>query len=190
QCPNTPAGLKVDDKGCPIEVIEKETELLDTGMIRLENIHFDTDKWDVLPADTLRLTEVGAVLRNWPQLKIEIGGHTDSRGTAKHNDVLSQKRAGSVRDYLLHRFPELKLEQFTVKGYGKDRPIVPNTSAANMARNRRVEFVVMNRDVLRKEIEQRRLLKQGETAPGATPEMPNLTPPSPTPAPPDTTTKP
>ncbi|HET7224361.1 MAG TPA: thrombospondin type 3 repeat-containing protein, partial [Candidatus Eisenbacteria bacterium] len=47
QCPNTPAGLKVDDKGCPIEVIEKETELLDTGMIRLENIHFDTDKWDV-----------------------------------------------------------------------------------------------------------------------------------------------
>jgi outer membrane protein OmpA-like peptidoglycan-associated protein len=185
QCANTPAGLKVDDKGCPIEVIEKETELMDTGMIRLEDIHFDTDKWDVLPADTLRLTEVGAVLKNWPELKIEIGGHTDSRGSAKHNQVLSEKRAGSVKAYLLQRYPDLDGSRFTVKGYGATRPIVPNTSATNMARNRRVEFVVTNREVLRKEVQRRRLLKTGETpAPGITPE-PNLTP-----APSDTTTKP
>ena len=189
QCPNTPAGLKVDAKGCPVEVIEKETELMDTGMIRLENVHFQTDKWDVQPEDTLRIMEVGQVLRSWPDLKVEIGGHTDSRGSARHNQGLSQKRAQSVLSYLTTRFPDVKPERFTVKGYGPDRPIVPNTSAANMARNRRVEFVVLNRDVLRREVERRRLLKNNEpgATPGTAPEMPVL-PPSP--APPDTTIKP
>ncbi len=189
QCPNTGAGLKVDAKGCPIEVLEKETELMDTGMIRLEDIHFETDKWDVLPADTLRLTEVGAVLRNWPTLEIEIGGHTDSRGSAKHNQVLSEKRAGSVKSYLVTRFPDLSGSRFTVKGYGATRPIVPNTSVTNMARNRRVEFVVKNREVLRREVQRRRLLKSTETpgAPGITPAPTDTLTIPPSPAPPDTT---
>ena len=82
QCPDTPAGLKVDAKGCPIEVTERETELLDTGMIRLQNVNFETDKADILPESDATLDVVGMLLGKWPQLKLEIGGHTDSRGSA------------------------------------------------------------------------------------------------------------
>jgi OOP family OmpA-OmpF porin len=168
KCPGTAAGLKVDKDGCPIEVMEKETELLDTGMIRLQNVNFETDKATLLAESFPVLDVVGQVLRQWPELKIEIGGHTDSRGTDKHNQKLSEARAGSVKTYLTQKFPDLKPEQYTTKGYGESRPLVPNNSELNMAKNRRVEFVVLNKDVLRKETERRRLLKQGEGAPADT----------------------
>src|SRR5207247_1882419 len=71
---------------------------------------------------------VGQVLVKWPELKIEIGGHTDSRGSAQLNLRLSQERVRSVLNYLLHRYPELKLEQFVVKGYGNSKPLVPNVT--------------------------------------------------------------
>src|SRR6185503_15716817 len=95
-------------------------------------------------------------------LRIEVGGHTDARGTDKHNQKLSEARAHSVLTYLTTKFTALKPEQFTVKGYGESRPLVPNTGALNWAKNRRVEFVVLNKDVLRREVERRRLLKRDE----------------------------
>jgi len=168
QCPNTSPGLKVDATGCPIEVIEKETELLDTGMIRIENINFETGKSDILPESYPTLDVVATVLKKWPELRIEIGGHTDSRGSEGLNQRLSQQRAQAVYDYLLKSSPELKPEQFSVKGYGESRPVAPNTTDLNMAKNRRVEFVVLNKDVLRREIERRRLLREGEAAPSDT----------------------
>ncbi len=166
-CPETPAGLKVDSKGCPIEVTERETELLDTGMIRLQNVNFETNKADILPDSYPTLDAVGTLLSRWQQLKLEIGGHTDARGSAAHNLKLSGARAESVRAYLTGKFPALGANQFTVRGYGKTKPIVPNTSELNWAKNRRVEFVVTNKDVLKKEIERRRLLQQNETTPAA-----------------------
>jgi outer membrane protein OmpA-like peptidoglycan-associated protein len=194
ECPDTSPGLKVDAKGCPIEYIEKETELLDTGMIRLQNVNFETAKADILPESLPVLDVVGQVLRKWPELRIEIGGHTDSRGADKYNQRLSEARARSVLTYLTQKFPDLKPEQFTPKGYGESRPLVPNTSDLNMAKNRRVEFVVLNRDVLRREVQRRRLLQKGEAVPDTT-KAPSGTaaPPdttharAPTPAPPDTT---
>jgi len=165
ECPDTPKGLKVDAKGCPIEVTERETELLDTGMIRLQNVNFETNKADILSDSYPTLDAVGMLLTKWPQLKLEIGGHTDARGSAIHNQKLSAARADSVRAYLLHRFDKLDPGQFTTKGYGKTKPIVPNTNELNWAKNRRVEFVVTNKDVLKKEIEKRRLLQQNEPAP-------------------------
>jgi len=180
QCPNTSPGLKVDAKGCPVEVIEKETELLDTGMIRLHDVNFETGKADLLPDDLPTLDVVGHVLESWPQLDIEIGGHTDSRGSARYNQRLSEARAKSVRDYIVQKFPSLKPEQYTAKGYGSSKPLVPNTNDLNRAKNRRVEFVVQNKDVLKKETTRRHLLEKGETPP-ATPQV------TPTPAPADTT---
>jgi len=168
QCPDTPAGLKVDATGCPIEVKEKETELLDTGMIRLQNVNFETNKADILPESFPTLDAVGMLLTQWPQLKLEIGGHTDSRGSAQHNQKLSEARAGSVKTYLVTKFPKLPPDQFTTRGYGESKPIAPNTGELGWAKNRRVEFVVENRDVLKKEIERRRLLKQNEAAPDTT----------------------
>ena len=166
QCPDTPAGLKVDKDGCPIEVSERETELLDTGMIRLQNVNFETNKSDILPESFPTLDAVGTLLLRWPQLKIEIGGHTDARGSAAANQKLSDARAKSVEAYLLQKFPGLKDDQFTTKGYGEAKPIAPNNGEVNWAKNRRVEFVVLNKDVLKKEIESRRLLqKDGGTSP-------------------------
>jgi len=176
KCPDTAPGLRVDASGCPIEVMEKETELLDTGMIRLQDINFETGKADLLPESLPRLDVVGQVLTKWPDLKIEIGGHTDDKGGAKPNQTLSEARAKSVGAYLVQKF-NLKPEQFTEKGYGKSRPLVPNTNDLNRSKNRRVEFVVLNKDVLKREVEQRRLLQKGEGLP------------APTPAPADTTKK-
>jgi len=168
KCPDTPAGLKVDANGCPVEFTERETELLDTGMIRLSNVNFETAKADLLPESFPVLDEVGAILLKWPQLKIEIGGHTDSRGSVAYNQKLSEARMGSVKNYLVTKYPALANAQLTAKGYGELRPIAPNNNALNMAKNRRVEFVVQNKDVLKKEVEKRRLLQKTETAPADT----------------------
>ncbi len=178
KCADTPAGARVDVDGCPIEIIERETELLDTGMIRLQDVNFETGKANLLPESFPTLDVVGQVLGKWPELKIEVGGHTDSRGSNAYNQKLSQARADSVLAYMTRNFPGLKPEQFTVKGYGESAPIAPNTGELNMAKNRRVEFVVTNKEVLKRESERRRLLQKAESAP-----------PAPTPAPADTTKK-
>ncbi len=166
KCPNTPQGAKVDKDGCPIEVSEKETELLDTGMIRLNDVNFETGKAVLQPEAGPVLDDVGRLLERWPELRIEIGGHTDNRGGAAYNQKLSEARAQAVLDYLTSHFSTLKPEQYTVHGYGLTKPLVPNTSDLNRARNRRVEFKVLNKDVLKREKERRRLLQQGETPGG------------------------
>jgi OOP family OmpA-OmpF porin len=158
KCDGTAAGLKVDAAGCPIEVTEKETQLLDTGMIRLQGVNFETGKADLLPESYPALDEVGTILRKWPQLQIEIGGHTDARGAEALNQKLSDARAESVRSYLLGKFSDIQPVQLGSKGYGESRPIAPNNNALNMSKNRRVEFVVTNKDVLKKEIERRKML--------------------------------
>jgi len=168
KCPDTSPGLKVDRDGCSIEVTEKETELLDTGMIRLQNINFETGKAELLPESKPLLDVVGQVLTRWPELRIEIGGHTDSRGSAAANQKLSEARVQAVLDHLLAAFPTMKREQFATKGYGESKPIAPNNTVDGMALNRRVEFVVLNKEVLKREIEKRHLLKQGEGAPADT----------------------
>jgi OOP family OmpA-OmpF porin len=160
QCPNTPAGLKVDSNGCPIEVTEKETQLLDTGLIRLQNVNFETGKAELLPDSYPPLDEVGAILVKWPQLQIEIGGHTDARGSVASNQVLSEARAQSVKDYLTSHFSGIDGSQLSTKGYGESKPLVRNTTALNMAKNRRVEFKVLNREALKKEIERRKMLQK------------------------------
>jgi outer membrane protein OmpA-like peptidoglycan-associated protein len=176
-CADTTPGLRVDKDGCPIEMVERETELLDTGMIRLQNVNFETGKANLLPESFPTLDIAGGVLAKWPELRIEVGGHTDARGSNAANQTLSEARADSVLAYLQRKYPTLKPEQFTVKGYGESAPLVPNTSQLNWAKNRRVEFVVLNKDVLKREVERRRLLKIDDAAPRDTT----------TPAPADTT---
>ena len=151
KCPDTPSGAKVDADGCPVrtEVQQRETELLDTGLIRLQDVKFATAKSDILPESEHALDVVGEVLGKWPQLKIEIGGHCDSRGSDAYNLALSHRRVNSVRAYLLKKFPKLEATQFTTRGYGESQPLVPNTSPENMAQNRRVEFKVLNKEVLK-----------------------------------------
>lgn len=159
-CANTPPGAVVDKDGCPIEVSEKEIELLDTGRITVRNINFETAKWDILPESHAVLDEIGNVLIQWPQLKIEVGGHADARGSDQYNLELSDKRANAVLEYLLSKFTQIKREQYTAKGYGESQPVAPNNTEVGMAKNRRVEFKVLNTEVLTKERERRKLLQK------------------------------
>ena len=162
QCPDSPVAAKVDRNGCPIIVSDKETQLLETGMIRLQNINFDTGRSAILPESEPVLDEVGNILARWPELKIEIGGHTDSQGSAAKNAQLSKARARAVLDYLVSKFPELNPGQFSTAGYGATRPIAPNKTVLGRAKNRRVEFKVLNKEALRREKTQQRLLPREE----------------------------
>jgi len=160
KCPNTPATARVDIDGCPIMISEKEVELLDTGKITVRNINFDTGKWDIRPESLPVLDEIGAILIQWPDLRVEIGGHTDSRGSDKMNQELSDKRANAVREHLLAKFPQLQGSQYTAVGYGEKQPVADNNSDTGMAKNRRVEFKVLNTEVLKKERERRQMLEK------------------------------
>jgi len=161
-CPNTPERAKVDKDGCPIEISEKEIEMLDSGKITVRNIYFDTAKADIKPESHAVLHELGGILVQWPQLIIEIGGHADARGTDEYNLDLSQRRADSVRSWLLQNYSQLDGSKYLAKGYGEMQPVASNKSAAGMAQNRRVEFKVMNPEELTKVKERRRLLKKEE----------------------------
>ncbi len=155
QCADTPRGIPVDEKGCPKVSVERETEMVYTGVIRLSDVNFATNS-SVLPdSSMLSLDEVGVLLERWPQLRIEIGGHTDDVGGDQANLALSQARAESVRAYLMNRFPQIDAKVFTTKGYGRSKPITRSTSEQGRARNRRVELKVLNRDVLKQEIDKR-----------------------------------
>ncbi len=171
-CPNTPRGLKVDAHGCPIEVNEMEVQLLDTGMIRLENIQFETKKAVLKPESQARVEQAARVLQQYPQLKVEIGGHCDNRGSKAMNDTLSESRARAVLDYLKTNFPAIPADQYGAKGYGFSRPIASNTTEAGRARNRRVEFRVLNTGTLRTERNKRHFLRTGESPPPVKLEAP------------------
>ncbi len=155
KCPDTPKGLKVDPNGCAIEYVQRETELLDTGMIRVNNINFETGKDSILADSYPTLDAVGALLARWPMLKMEISGHTDNTGSESKNLKLSKARAAAVERYILAKYPDLKADQYTIKGYGSSKPIATNKTPEGRAQNRRVEFQVLNKDVLRQEIEKR-----------------------------------
>ena len=159
-CPFTPANAKVDKDGCPIELSEREVELLDKGRITERNIHFETAKWDILPESLPILDEIGNILIQWPRLKIEIGGHADWRGSDAYNLDLSEKRANAVLEYLIGKFPQITRDQYTAKGYGESVPVASNKTVEGMARNRRVEFKVLNTEELKKEKERRKLLEK------------------------------
>ena len=166
ECPDSPANVKVDRIGCPIVVSDKETQLLETGMIRLQNINFDTGRAAITPEAEPVLDEVGNILARWPDLKIEIGGHTDSRGSPRKNAQLSKERAKAVRDYMLSKFPELDGGQFTAVGYGATKPLSSNSSELGRSKNRRVEFRVLNTAALKREKTEQRLLPREQGGPG------------------------
>lgn len=160
RCPDTSPGIAVDQVGCTTEVVERETELIDTGRITTQRIRFGTGSSEILPESFATLVSIAQVLIDAPELQIEIGGHCDNRGSEAFNLRLSEARARAVVGHLVRACPALDRTRFAVRGYGRSRPVVPNTSAENMARNRRVEFVVLNPQALQRVIERRRPLRR------------------------------
>ena len=156
RCPNTPAGTEVDKHGCPVETSETEAAFLNTGLISSSNILFELEKANLKPESKEILDEIGNIFVQWPDLEIEIGGHTDSAGDEAFNQKLSEERAAAVFEYLKANFAELESKNFTVKGYGESKPIDSNDTAEGRAKNRRVEFRCLNEEELRKEVDRRR----------------------------------
>jgi len=105
------------------------------------SVLFATAKSDLLPTAQLKLNEVADVLtKQDPDSKLVVEGHTDSQGGAGYNQELSQRRAQSVREYLVSR--GIAADRVTAQGFGPTRAIADNASAEGRANNRRVEIVV------------------------------------------------
>ena len=101
----------------------------------LYNIYFETDSFRILPASEPELQRLTTFLKNNPDLKIEIQGHTDNTGTPDKNQLLSENRAKSVVDYLVVNGISSTRLQF--KGYGANVPVVSNESEEGRSKNRR-----------------------------------------------------
>ena len=128
---------------------EVERQLIETGRIRLENIYFETASSRLLPESEETLREAGRTLEKFPDLRIEVQGHTDTRGWARYNMRLSQARAEAVRSFLLEYF-QIKPGNYNAKGYGETRPETEERNEEELLRNRRVVLRVLNPDVLPK----------------------------------------
>jgi len=124
---------------------ENPTVIARRGSIVLRRrINFATDSAEILPNSENLLNEIASVLIQNPQIRrVEIQGHTDNRGGPGFNMDLSQRRAEAVRDWLVRN--GVDAARLEAKGYGMRRPIVPNITAANRARNRRVQFIIRER---------------------------------------------
>lgn len=108
-------------------------------------VFFEFDSARLRPAAIAELNEAAAVLNLHDEfLRIEVAGHTCDIGSAEYNQGLSERRARSVRDHLVNE-GGVDPNRLVVRGYGEERPKVPNTSTENRQQNRRVELVVLER---------------------------------------------
>lgn len=128
QCPGTEKGKAVDSKGCHIT-------------LRLSGLNFTTDSADLNAEARGRLAEAVAVLRQNPEMRVRVEGHTDSRGAESYNQSLSEKRANAVMQYLIGQ--GVSAGRLESRGYGESSPIASNDTAEGQATNRRVDFAVI-----------------------------------------------
>lgn len=114
--------------------------------VRLDNIYYDYNKWAIRPDAAVELDKLVALLQNNPQIKIELSSHTDSRGSDKYNQNLSQKRAQSAVDYIVSK--GISKDRIKAKGYGESKLLNKCSSGIKCSEeehqwNRRTEFKVI-----------------------------------------------
>lgn len=160
QCPNTPAGAKVDEKGCELDsdgdgILDGEDkcpgtpkgERVDaTGCpfnkeLLLQGVKFETNSAELLPESIPVLDRAIATLKRYPELNVEVAGHTDSRGSDAYNLQLSGRRAETVLKYLQAGGVS---NSMTSRGYGERQPIASNDSEDGRLQNRRVVLRALN----------------------------------------------
>jgi len=131
RCPATPLGVAVDSVGCPRG-----------GPVVLRGVGFATNSATLTPESLPVLDGVAEDLRKHPRLRVELQGHTDSSGADAYNLDLSQRRAESVRNYLMAQ--GVAGTQLVAMGYGETEPIADNTTSEGRAENRRVVMRVID----------------------------------------------
>ncbi|MBN2424839.1 MAG: OmpA family protein [Calditrichaceae bacterium] len=133
----------VDEKGFTQSLIfgaDKLKEEIDkSGKVLLYGILFDLDKSTLKHESEKQLTHIVSLMHKYPDLKIEIQGHTDSQGKADYNMKLSQERAETVKSYL--KLFGIQENRLTAKGFGQTNPVTSNDTEEGKAKNRRVELV-------------------------------------------------
>lgn len=149
KCPDTPAGQKVDEVGCPLPEVAKPAPAAPAPAPKvtpapapepkMAGVNFDFDRAVIREADFANLDQDAATLKDWGNVKVEVAGHTDSVGTEKYNMGLSVRRANAVREYLIGK--GVAGDRLIVKGYGESQPIADNGTADGRFKNRRVELV-------------------------------------------------
>jgi OOP family OmpA-OmpF porin len=129
RCPDTARGVAVDEYGCPREPVI------------LRGVEFATNSATLTEGSRPILNAVADDLKKHPMVQVELQGHTDSRGADAYNLELSQRRADSVRDYLISQ--GLDARRLQARGYGETQPIADNATKAGQAENRRVVMKVI-----------------------------------------------
>ena len=112
------------------------------GRFTTRGILFDTGSDDIKAESSPALTEIGQMLQQHADLRIEIDGHTDNVGATAANQALSDKRAAAVKQYLVKNF-QIDASRLSSKGFGSSRPVASNDTADGRQQNRRVELVKM-----------------------------------------------
>jgi outer membrane protein OmpA-like peptidoglycan-associated protein len=117
-----------------------ETKRTEEGLLlNLKNdILFDTDSAALKPAAKDQLAEIAGILAKYPKDAVTVKGHTDSTGEAKHNQVLSEKRAAAVKGYLAEK--GVSPQSMVARGFGESLPVASNDTTEGRAKNRRVEL--------------------------------------------------
>ena len=115
----------------------------DGQTIVLNNVFFDTDKYDLKQESRAELNKLVDFMNNNSGITIEIGGHTDNQGSAAHNQQLSENRAQSVMQYLVDK--GISADRLSANGYGQDNPVADNDTESGRAKNRRTEVKVMGK---------------------------------------------
>jgi outer membrane protein OmpA-like peptidoglycan-associated protein len=109
-------------------------------IVNMSDVLFDTGKYTLRPVAREKLAKLSGIVLAYPTLNLEVEGHTDSVGTDEYNMQLSEMRANTVRDYLIHE--GINTSSIAARGFGEDQAVATNDTAAGRQQNRRVELVV------------------------------------------------
>lgn len=136
KCPTRPG--PASNNGCP-EIAKQVVEKINFAA---KNVFFSTGSAKLMPKSFKSLDEVAKLMQDDNSLMIDIDGHTDSQGSDAVNQALSEKRANSVKDYLIAK--GVDASRLKATGFGASKPIANNATAAGRAQNRRTEMTVRN----------------------------------------------
>jgi peptidoglycan-associated lipoprotein len=118
-----------------------EGEILESKL--LKDIHFDFDRYEVRPEDAQILKENAALLKKYPNVKIQIEGHCDERGTVEYNLALGERRANSAKSYLTTL--GIPSSRISIISYGKERPLDPAHNEDAWTKNRRAHTIILSK---------------------------------------------
>jgi len=136
KCPTRPG--PVSNQGCP----EIAREVIEKINYAAKNVFFATGSFKLLAKSNKSLNDVASLMKADESLMLDIDGHTDDVGTNESNQTLSENRAKSVKDYLVKQ--GVAESRLVSTGYGEDKPIADNKTAAGRAKNRRTEMTARN----------------------------------------------